>query len=179
MNRKNNKHYQKTHEDLQKTLVELAEKHDYVTVKMLCDSVGINRSTFYLHYLSFADLLNETYRNSFNSLDGIYKSFDHPVEPLSYESFLIICRHAQQNKGFYRLFLRAQDTFPISEGFEYLWDTTFVPIYQRMHVPYEQMHFRFVCVQAGFSHTLRSWLEKDCPVPAEDIARIMHECLHL
>ena len=32
----------------------------YITVKELCRKAGVNRSTFYLHYETMNDLLNET-----------------------------------------------------------------------------------------------------------------------
>ena len=43
----------------------------YITVSELCKAAGVNRSTFYLHYETLGDLLEETTRyllNSFLSL---------------------------------------------------------------------------------------------------------------
>ena len=39
----------------------LLEKKDfaYITVKEICEAAGVNRSTFYLHYETLADLLAE------------------------------------------------------------------------------------------------------------------------
>ena len=40
----------------------LLERKDfaYITVKELCETAGVNRSTFYLHYETMADLLTES-----------------------------------------------------------------------------------------------------------------------
>lgn len=40
----------------------LLEKKDfaYITVKEICEAAGVNRSTFYLHYETMADLLSES-----------------------------------------------------------------------------------------------------------------------
>ena len=40
----------------------LLEKKDfaYITVKEICEAAGVNRSTFYLHYETLADLLAES-----------------------------------------------------------------------------------------------------------------------
>ena len=40
----------------------LLEKKDfaYITVKEICETAGVNRSTFYLHYETMADLLSES-----------------------------------------------------------------------------------------------------------------------
>ena len=47
---------------MDEALIALLEKKDleYITVKELCQQAGVNRSTFYLHYETVADLVNET-----------------------------------------------------------------------------------------------------------------------
>ena len=42
--------------------LELLEEKDfaYITVKEICARAGVNRSTFYLHYETIADLLAES-----------------------------------------------------------------------------------------------------------------------
>ena len=47
---------------LDEALIALLEKKDlqYITVKEICHQAGVNRSTFYLHYETIADLVNET-----------------------------------------------------------------------------------------------------------------------
>ena len=43
-------------------LIYLLEKKDaeYITIKEICTKAGVNRSTFYLHYESISDLIEET-----------------------------------------------------------------------------------------------------------------------
>lgn len=46
----------------------LAEKDfEYITVKDICKRAGVNRSTFYLHYETVADLLDESVEYMSNS----------------------------------------------------------------------------------------------------------------
>ncbi len=47
---------------MNEALIALLEQKDleYITVKELCHQAGVNRSTFYLHYETIADLLTET-----------------------------------------------------------------------------------------------------------------------
>ena len=47
---------------MDEALLALLERKDleYITVKELCQAAGVNRSTFYLHYETIADLVNET-----------------------------------------------------------------------------------------------------------------------
>ena len=46
---------------MDEALIALLEKKDleYITVKEICHQAGVNRSTFYLHYESIAELLDE------------------------------------------------------------------------------------------------------------------------
>lgn len=55
---------------MDKALLELLEKKDfsYITVKEICEKAEVNRSTFYLHYETIGDLLEE-------SIDYIQKKF--------------------------------------------------------------------------------------------------------
>lgn len=39
---------------------------EYITVSEICQTAGVNRSTFYLHYETIGDLLNETARYLLN-----------------------------------------------------------------------------------------------------------------
>lgn len=47
---------------MDEALITLLEKKDleYITVKEICEKAGVNRSTFYLHYDTIGDLVNET-----------------------------------------------------------------------------------------------------------------------
>ena len=61
---KNESKYFNTAIRMDEALITLLEKKDfeYITVKEICDTAGVNRSTFYLHYENTTDLLRETTR---------------------------------------------------------------------------------------------------------------------
>ena len=50
------------------TLLELLKKKDfaYISVKEPCQKAGVNRSTFYLHYESMNDLLDESMEETYS-----------------------------------------------------------------------------------------------------------------
>ena len=65
---------------MDEALIALLEKKDleYITVKEICEKAGVNRSTFYLHYESIADLVNE----AMERMPGIgYVGWDIAVTP--------------------------------------------------------------------------------------------------
>lgn len=47
---------------MDEAFLRLLEKKDisYITVKEICETAGVNRSTFYLHYETISDLLSES-----------------------------------------------------------------------------------------------------------------------
>lgn len=51
-------------------LITLLDSKDfeYITIKEICETAGVNRSTFYLHYDNINDLLQET-------VEAVYKDF--------------------------------------------------------------------------------------------------------
>ena len=59
---KNESKYFSTAVKMDKALLELLDKKDfeYITIKEICDTAKVNRSTFYLHYENTVDLLKET-----------------------------------------------------------------------------------------------------------------------
>ena len=64
MNKSESKYFN-TALSMDKALIALLEVKDleYITVKEICEKAGVNRSTFYLHYETIADLVNETMEN--------------------------------------------------------------------------------------------------------------------
>ena len=182
MNYKYNAHYRQTHEKIQAVFLSLASKHQEVTVKQICEEANIHRSTFYQHYEGIGSLMNEIYENKFTHLsETFFKDLPKAAQvPLSYESFQIMCTHIYENKDFYRIFLNIQNTFPIRIGFQTLWNETFKPAYEAMGIKDENiMLHRFICIQSAFTNTVKYWVNQDCIISVEAMAKILSECLHL
>ncbi len=51
---------------MNQALIELLNKKDFefITIKEICEKAGVNRSTFYLHYETIGDLLDECLENT-------------------------------------------------------------------------------------------------------------------
>lgn len=62
--------YFNTAEKMDKAFLDLLQRKDFsfITVKEICEKAGVNRSTFYLHYETVGDLLEE-------SLEYMQKNF--------------------------------------------------------------------------------------------------------
>ena len=76
---KNDSRYFTTATLMDEAFLRLLEKKDfeYITVKEICKTAGVNRSTFYLHYENVGDLLAESVRFM---LDQFMEYFKQNVE---------------------------------------------------------------------------------------------------
>ena len=61
---------------MDEALLSLLQKKDYtyITVKEICEKAGVNRSTFYLHYETMDDLLQESLSYLFSKFKMKYDS---------------------------------------------------------------------------------------------------------
>ena len=61
MNKSESKYFN-TAVRMDEALISLLARKDfaYITVREICETAGVNRSTFYLHYETMADLLSES-----------------------------------------------------------------------------------------------------------------------
>ena len=87
MNTKNNSRSRETRERLKEALLRLLARRDIldVTVSRLCQEAGVNRSTFYSHYDSIGDLMEEMEQEIGANLIGRFRedNYDgeHPFSP--------------------------------------------------------------------------------------------------
>jgi AcrR family transcriptional regulator len=61
MNKSESKYFN-TARLMNQALIQLLEEKDigYISIKEICEKAGVNRSTFYLHYETIGDLIEET-----------------------------------------------------------------------------------------------------------------------
>lgn len=87
MNTKNNSRARDTRERLKEALLRLLARRDIldVTVSRLCQEAGVNRSTFYSHYDSIGELMEELEQEIGANLIGRFRedNYDgeHPFSP--------------------------------------------------------------------------------------------------
>ena len=91
MNKSESKYFN-TATKMDLALISLLKKKsfDYITVSEICETAGVNRSTFYLHYETVGDLLDETARYLLNDLFILpLLAFDFYLSAISFASCTI------------------------------------------------------------------------------------------
>lgn len=177
---------------LDEALIALLEKKDleYITVKEICRQAGVNRSTFYLHYETIADLVEET-------LDMINRRFlsyfpqqkDCVVNNLdsrdrtelvlvTREYLLPYLRFIRDNKKVYRAAFRNPSSMNANTRYQKLKQHILEPILERFEIPVTHRPYYIVYYIEGIAAIVKEWLRQDCADEVETIADIIETCVH-
>lgn len=175
MNKKNNRQFQNSDVQMKRAMLELmnALPFEKITVRLICERAGVNRSTFYAHYMDIDDMIMQMETNLQKKLMESYPESEE-IALFSTESLIIFLKFIREHRDFYRIALKTRREFPLRQGFEPLWEQIIRPLCLRAGISSEsEMMFYFVGFQAGFTMILKRWVEQDCMESEEKIAQIL------
>lgn len=176
---------------MDEALIELLEHKDleYITVKELCQQAGVNRSTFYLHYDTISDLLNETMETinqrflSYFSLRG--ENFPGEMESMELKDLVFVTREyllpylrfIRDNKKVYRAAFRNPNGMQVQARYGDLKQYILGPVLERFHIPEEHRPYYMAYYVEGIIAIIKEWLRQDCKNDVEMIASIIEACV--
>ena len=168
MNKQDSKYFN-TASYMDEALLVLLEKKDYdfITVKEVCQTAGVNRSTFYLHYEKMDDLLEETVsyvNNKFMDKLSLIGEVQDPTKVIlttdkylrPYLSFI------KENKKIYRLMHDKPYLFHIDKITNRLYKDIFDIALTNFKVKEEEKKYIFSFYTEGVIGIIKRWLEEDC-----------------
>lgn len=176
---------------MDKAFLELLEKKDFafITVKEICQAAGVNRSTFYLHYETIADLLEESSQyiirqfTDFMPLDTADFMKKLPTRPLD-ELYLITpeyltpyLNYIKEHKRIFRTTIEQASTLKMFEAYNALNRHVFVPILERFNVPSDDHKYMITFYINGLVAIINEWLKDNCKEPVEHIISVMQICI--
>ena len=190
MNKAESKYFG-TASKMDEAFIECLEKKDfeYITVKEICEKAGVNRSTFYLHYETIADLLNECVEYTNNKcfrkytleLTDVNKRLlsERPEDwiLISPEYLRPYFEFVRENKRIYQVVLMNQDIFRTEHTFQRLFDNVFSPILDRFRFPEQEKSYIVHFYLGGITSVVKEWLKKDCSDTIEQIIDICMRCI--
>ena len=168
-------------------LIYLLEKKDieYITVKEICNKAGVNRSTFYLHYESINDLLDETmnYINKkfINYFDESTREFIEKIKFASLKDLKLIERKylnpylnfIKENKKIFKASFHNPTGMNVYDKYIYLKKYVLMPILERFNVPEKEKNYLIAFYINGIIAIIREWIDKDCKDLIDDIENII------
>lgn len=176
---------------MDKAFLELLEKKDfaYITVKEVCERAGVNRSTFYLHYETMADLLSESaeylYRQFLGgmgpNIQKVERSLrDCPIEDLylvTPQYLLPYLTHIKAHRRLFRTALEHAAVLGMETIYQRMFCQVFTPILTRYGVPERDRHYLMAFYLCGLTAVITEWLKKDCSDSIDHVMKIIQQCV--
>ena len=190
MERRNSRYYE-TPELMDEAFLSLLEEKDLeiITDKDVCSRAGVSRSTFYLHYESFADLMEESTRLMLGRFRG---GFDREAEsdvfarlesaPVG-ELNLVVPEYLTpylefvgENRRLFSALVENAGTLGMRDVYGRMERHLIAPILDRFCVPERSRRFLMRFYLGGLMAILVEWVKGGCEEPVEEVAEIMRGC---
>lgn len=169
----------------------LLEKKDfaYITVKEICEAAGVNRSTFYLHYETIADLLSESVihmNEQFlaymkrDSQTFVTKLRDCPLDELyliTPEYLTPYLGYIEQHKRLFRTATENAAVLELDKSYERMLRHVFMPILDRYGVPEQDRPYLMAFYIHGLMAIISEWLKNDCADSIADVVNVIQRCV--
>ncbi len=161
----------------------------YITVKEICQRAGVHRSTFYLHYETVNDLLEESiqqmhgqFQASFESrtVDIVQQIRECPIEDLYLVTPAYLTPYLEFVRAHKKVFLAATKMagpFRTQETYAHMFREVFEPIMDRFRIPTRNQAFLMEFYVHGLQAVVLKWIENDCEEPLEQISAVMVQCV--
>ena len=188
---KNESKYFNTAIKMDEALITLLEKKDfeYITIKEICDTAGVNRSTFYLHYENTYDLLKETTRYIIDKHLAYYEidktRISLQFETCKREELLFITdeylvpylKFIKDNQRLFRVSIKQFNSLNMAEVYSKMFEHIFSPILERFHVSEKERAYVMKFYLTGVFAIVMEWLDKNCSDDMETVTRVITDCV--
>ncbi len=165
------------------------KQFEYITVSEICKTAGVNRSTFYLHYETVADLLLETVRyltNKFlsyfldNKNDVSFNPYDCELGELNFVSNKYLTpylTYIKENKEVYATAVYNVKALGFEKIYMQLYENILNPILERFRYPKEDRKYVMLYYLNGINAITNEWLKDGCAREISDISQIIQQCI--
>ena len=176
---------------MDKAFLELLEKKDFafITVKEICKSAGVNRSTFYLHYETIEDLLSEStefmYKQFVTHMNEKPSDFISKIDTCPLDVLYLIIpnylmpylEYVKEHRRLFRSVTEKADTFRLDLTYTKMFYHIFEPILKRFGVPESDRRYLMTFYIHGLNAIITEWLKSDCKDSIEYIISVMNKCI--
>ena len=188
---KNESKYFNTAIKMDEALISLLEKKDfeYITIREICDTAGVNRSTFYLHYENTSDLLKETTRYIIDKHLAYYE-IDKQRMVIQFEN----CRREEllfitdkylrpyltfikDNQRLFKVSIKQFNSLNMDEVYGRMYKHIFNPILDCFHVPDNKRAYVMKFYLTGIFAVVMEWLDNNCADDMETVAGVITDCV--
>lgn len=190
MNKSESKYFA-TAARMDEAFLALLEKKDftYITVKEICEAASVNRSTFYLHYETMADLLSESVSHmneqflAYMKKDSeafVTKLRDCPLDELyliTPEYLTPYLCYVKENQRLFRTALEKAATLRLEDSYTGLFRHVIAPILDRYGIPQQDRRYIMAFYIQGLMAIISEWLRNDCADSIAYVVDMIQRCV--
>ena len=190
MNKNENKYFN-TAIRMDEALITLLEKKDfeYITIKEICYTARVNRSTFYLHYENISDLLKETTCYIIDKHLAYYgieqKRLSLQFETCRREELLFITNEylvpyltfIKDNQRLFKVSIKQFNALNMNEIYGGMFEYIFNPILERFHVPEKERVYMMKFYLTGIFAIVMEWVDKNCSDDMATVIKVITDCV--
>ncbi len=163
---------------------------EYITVSEICKEAGVNRSTFYLHYETLGDLLNETVRYLIDGFLSYFPtdngSFNLDIAQSELSDLIFICEdyltpylsYIKDNREVFSTALKNSKTFGFNAVYTRMFEKLFNPILERFNYPKEDRKYVMMYYLNGINAIIYEWIDNGCTRSIGEISGIISVCIY-
>lgn len=168
----------------------LQEKNfDYITVKDICTKAKVSRSTFYLHYIGLADLLeevigelNNSFKDAFknNQKDNFFSRKEMKDLYLITDEYLVpYLEFIKKNKNVFKAIRENPQLFYTDKIYKKMFKNIFSPILTRYGVSTDEHEYTMEFYIKGIGAVVMTWIDRDCKDDITKICDIIKKCINV
>ena len=190
MNKSESKYFN-TATKMDLALISLLEKKpfEYISVSEICKTAGVSRSTFYLHYETIGDLLNEAVRYLLNDFLSYFSAGTQSIALNLTDcelNELIFIRdkyltpylsYVKDHKEVFRTALSNNKTFGFEDVYKRMFENIFNPILDRFHYPPNDRQYVMMYYLNGINAIVVEWLKTGCDKSTDELSNIVAVCI--
>ncbi len=188
---KNESKYFNTAVRMDEALISLLEKKDfeYITIKEICETAGVNRSTFYLHYENTSDLLKETTEYITGRFFSYFPNDTQNISPglqncelkelilITPEYLTPYLTFIKENNRVFKTSIRQFGSMGFDGLYNDLLSKIFNPILARFGFSEKEYAYILKFYLVGITAIVMEWINNNCNDTVDFIGKIIMECV--
>ena len=191
MNKSESKYFN-TATKMDLALISLLKKKpfEYINVSEICETAGVNRSTFYLHYETIGDLLSETTRYLLDDFLSCYTADtrsvvddlrDRNIDELIFtgDKYLMpYLSYIRDNKEVFGTALLNNKTLGFEDVYRRMFENIFSPILNKFNYQVSIQQYVMMYYLNGINAIVLEWLRNGCDKSPKEISDIISVCIY-
>lgn len=168
----------------------LAKKDfEFITVKEICEAAGVNRSTFYLHYETVGDLLEESVQyindrfleyfqaSAVELLPEIQESALDKLVFITPKYLVPYLNYVRDHRQLFRTALQKSGSLRLETVYSRMFEAVFDPVLDRFRILPQERQYKMAFYIHGLTGMIDEWLQNDCAESIEQMVRLIQSCV--